>query len=387
MLHYWIVGIFAAYLAAFSNVYLIHWLRPESDGTRLCLQSRVALVLVLAVSSSLVAAVPGYSAGWALLALAGWLLLVLVFVVVIPLRLAGTLSRRGPMAVLAGVPLRLFVLPVGRVAGRITQMAAGRATDFLEEGCARELGILCSPDPVSVLHSEPLVSVVKEFGRTVAEDIMVPRSSVVAVASSSTLAQCVDVFAAKGFSRLPVFEGDLESVIGIVHVMDLLRESDLSQTVRQIVRPVLMIPQSKACDELLREFQRGHSYMAMVLDEYGGAAGLVTVEDVLEELVGEMGDERVALRRMVRRVSEAVFSVQAQVEIEKFESATGVRLPQGDYETLAGFLLEEFGRIPEAGTQMVRGGVLYEVALADQRRIKLVRVTVRPSDFRPESKV
>jgi CBS domain containing-hemolysin-like protein len=385
VISFWIIGVLAAYLAAFSNVYLVHWLKSGSNGTRLCLQSRTALALVLALSSSLVAAAPGYTARWALFGLAGWLFIVLVFVVVIPFRLTGVLGRKGPVAALAGIPLRLFMLPLGRAVGRIAEAAAGRATGSLEDGCARELGILFSPDPVSVLRSEPLAFVVEEFGRTVAEDIMIPRSAVVAVPSSSTLAECVDVFVTKGFSRLPVYEGDLESVTGIAHVMDLLRESDLSKPVRQVVRPVLMVPQSKACDELLKEFQRSRSYMAIVLDEYGGVAGLVTVEDVLEELVGEMGDEPASLRRLIRRISEGLFSVQAQVEVEKFESTTGIELPAGDYETLAGFLLEAFGRIPEVGARTHRAGVEYEVILADERRIRLVKVTVSPPEPGVES--
>jgi CBS domain containing-hemolysin-like protein len=184
----------------------------------------------------------------------------------------------------------------------------------------------------------------------------------------------VDIFATRRFSRLPVYEGDVESVIGIVHVMDLLKENDLTKTVSQIVRPVPMVPESKRCDELLKEFQKSRSHMAVVLDEYGGIAGLVTVEDVLEELVGELGHEPVLLRRNVHRVADGLFIVHAQVEIEKFESATGVRVPRGQYETLAGYLLQEFGRIPEIGASLRRGGVLYEVTDADNRKIKLVKV-------------
>jgi CBS domain containing-hemolysin-like protein len=280
---------------------------------------------------------------------------------------------------LEGIVVRFFVLPIGKVAARIARNAAGPAASYLEEASARELHTVFSRDPLEALRSEPLASVVKKFARTTAEDIMVPRSAIVAVASSSALAECVDVFATKRFSRVPVYEGDLESVIGIVHVMDLLKENDLTKTVSQIVRPVPMVPESKTCDELLKEFQKSRGYMAIVLDEYGGTAGLVTVEDVLEELVGEMGHEPVVLRRTIHRAAEGLFFVHAQIEIEKFESATGIKLPRGDYETLAGYLLQEFGRIPEVGASTRRGGVLYEVAAADDRRIRLVRVCVEAS--------
>jgi CBS domain containing-hemolysin-like protein len=114
--------------------------------------------------------------------------------------------------------------------------------------------------------------------------------------------------------------------------------------------------------------------MAVVLDEYGGTAGLVTVEDVLEELVGEMGYEPLALRRTVRKVVDGMFLVHAQVEVEKFEETVGIRIPRGDYETLAGYLLREFGRIPRPGEKLVRDGTLFEIVEADERKIKLVRV-------------
>ncbi len=160
----------------------------------------------------------------------------------------------------------------------------------------------------------------------------------------------------------------------MVHVMDLLNETDLSKSVRRIVRPVLMVPQTKKCDELLKEFQARRSYMAVVLDEYGGTAGLVTVEDVLEELVGEMGYEPLALRHTIRKVVDGMFLVHAQVEVEKFEQTVGIKIPRGDYETLAGYLLEQFGRIPKPGAKIVRDGTLYEIVEADERKIKLVRV-------------
>jgi putative hemolysin len=397
---FWIIGALAVHLAALSNVFLarglkgeiVRDLKHELGGAGTSLEPRAALSFLVALASSLVslslvssspfssslaAHEVNRAVAWASVGIVAWLILILVFAVAAPLWLASALGVEGPVSALASLAIRFFVLPIGRVAARIARSAAGPATSYLEEASARELHTVFSRDPFEALRSEPLASVVKEFARTTAEDIMVPRSAMVAVASSSTLAECVDVFATKRFSRLPVYEGDLESVIGIVHVMDLLKENDLTKTVSQVVRPVSMVPESKTCDELLKEFQKSHGYMAIVLDEYGGTAGLVTVEDVLEELVGEMGHEPVVLRRTIHRVADGLFFVHAQIETEKFESATGIKLPRGDYETLAGYLLQEFGRVPEVGASTRRGGVLYEVAAADDRRIKLVKVCVK----------
>jgi CBS domain containing-hemolysin-like protein len=303
-----------------------------------------------------------------------WLILVTAGVLATPLWFSAAPGPQGFGARVLRTFSRLFVLPVGELAIRISEKVTGPASRQLDERLTAELNVLFSAETATLLRAEPLASVVREFGRTQAEDIMVPRSAMVTVSSSMTLAQCVEVFAAKKFSRMPVYENDPEAIVGMVHVMDLLRETDLSRSVRQVARPVLMVPRTKKCDELLKEFQARQSYMAVVLDEYGGTAGLVTVEDVLEELVGEMGYEPLALRRTVRKVVDGMFLVHAQVEVEKFEETVGIRIPRGDYETLAGYLLREFGRIPRPGEKLVRDGTLFEIVEADERKIKLVRV-------------
>ena len=375
----WLLGLILGKLTALSNVLLVREASytPRRDGTGV--EARSALILVAAVASGLAGATAATAATGGsvhvivILSLV-WLVLVTAALVVAPLWYAGSPGPWGFIARGLRFFSRLFVLPVGGLAIRISEKVTGPASRQLDERLTAELNVLFSAETTPLLRSEPLASVVREFTRTTAEDIMVPRSAMVSVSSGMTLAECVQVFIAKKFSRMPVYESDPESIVGMVHVMDLLRETDLSRSVRHIVRPVLMVPQTKKCDELLKEFQARQSYMAVVLDEYGGTAGLVTVEDVLEELVGEMGYEPLALRRTVRKVVDGMFLVHAQVEVEKFEETVGIRIPRGDYETLAGYLLEEFGRIPKPGAKLVRNGTLFEVVEADERKIKLVRV-------------
>jgi putative hemolysin len=384
--YYWVLGIVLCSLVAVSNVYLARELVFGVRHRCGCLRARTALLLVAALASSLAGATVAGSLPVVAAAPIIWIGLVTVALVAIPLWFAGAprvhgLSVRGLRLV-----LRFFVLPAGGAASRMFEKISGREAHALDESHSAELRILFSAEAATLLQGEPLASVVREFARTTAEDIMVPRSAMVTVRSSLRLAECVEVFAARKFSRMPVYESDPESIIGIVHVMDLLRESDLSKSVRQIVRPVLMVPKTKECDQLLREFQRSQGYLAVVLDEYGGVAGLVTLEDVLEELVGEMGYEPLALRRTVRKVLDGLFLVHAQVEVEKFEALVGVKIPRGDYETLAGYLLQEFGRIPEPGARLERDGVVFEVVEADQRKIKLVKIRIAglcPADAVP----
>jgi len=389
---FWIVGALVIFLAAGA---VAHSARERAKkqpvrgtacgqllgslGFLVALFSSLASLSLVSFGSSLTSVSGGATGGrtWALPGLLVWLLVLLLCAVAIPIRMVWGLDEHRSFRRILASASRFFVLPIGAVTARIARRIMGRVASSLEESYEMELCAVLAGDPSENLMGEPLAYVVGEFARTTAEDIMVPRSAIAAVSSSTTLAECVDVFAVRSFSRLPVYEGDLESVIGIVHVMDLLRESDLTKTVSQIVRPVPMVPESKRCDELLKEFQKTHGYMAIVLDEYGGTAGLVTVEDVLEELVGELGHEPLSSRRIVHKTEGGCFLVHAQTEIAKLESATGLRVPRGDYETLAGYLLQEFGRIPEVGASLQREGVLYEIADADSRKIKLVRVDPR----------
>ncbi|MBN1503910.1 MAG: HlyC/CorC family transporter [Candidatus Eisenbacteria bacterium] len=379
MAYAWFLGLMLACLTALSGALVVREAPCVVRGDRRGVEARYALILVTAVASA-VAGATAVGTGADVSALVPavlvltWLVLVTAGVVAAPLWFAGSTGPQGLGGRALRLFWRLFVLPLGGLAIRISEKVTGPAMRQLDERLTAELNVLFSAETAALLRADPRASVVREFARTTAEDIMVPRSAMVTVASSMTLAECVEVFAAKKFSRMPVYEQDPESIIGTVHVMDLLRETDLSGSVRRIVRPVPMVPKTKKCDELLKEFQAGRSYMAVVLDEYGGTAGLVTVEDVLEELVGEMGYEPLALRRTVRKVVDGVFLVHAQVEVEKFEKAVGIKIPKGDYETLAGYLLQEFGRIPKPGAKLVRNGTLFEVVEADERKIKLVRV-------------
>ena len=379
MAYSWFLGLVLSSLTALSSVLVAREASYGPGRERRGVEARSALILVAAVTSAMAGVTAGGAAAggsvYLLVILSiAWLGLVTAGVVVAPLWFSAAPGPQGLGARALRLFCRVFVLPVGGLAIRISEKVTGSASGQLDERLTAELNVLFSAETATLLRVEPLASVVREFARTAAEDIMVPRSAMVTVSSSMTLAKCVEVFAAKKFSRVPVYENDPESIVGMVHVMDLLRETDLSRSVRQIVRPVLMVPRTKKCDELLKEFQARQSYMAVVLDEYGGTAGLVTVEDVLEELVGEMGYEPLTLRRTVRKVVDGMFLVHAQVEVEKFEETVGIRIPRGDYETLAGYLLQEFGRIPKPGTKLVRDGTLFEIVEANERKIKLVRV-------------
>ena len=221
-----------------------------------------------------------------------------------------------------------------------------------------------------------IITSVLEFGETTLEEVMMPRTDIVAVGKGTTVRDAIRVVQQSGHSRLPVYEDDLDEVEGIVHVFDLLAAPDVNAAVDSLVRPITMVPESKKCDELLMELQRRREHMAVVLDEYGGTAGLVTVEDLVEELVGEIADEHEKTEVTIRKVSEDTYYVDGTAEIEDLNERLGWNIPEGEYETIAGFVLERLGRIPVKGEVLSFGNLDFEISSSDGRRIGTIKVTV-----------
>lgn len=219
-----------------------------------------------------------------------------------------------------------------------------------------------------------LVTQVYEFGESTVEEVMVPRGDVIGLPAEATVRDAVALAGEHQFSRYPVFRGTLDQVEGVLHIHDLLAAPDLDQPVSGWVRGLPSVPAAKKCDELLSELQRGYHHAAMVVDEFGGTAGWVTVEDLLEELVGEIRDEHDVDEETVRVVGRRAWLIEARIRLDDLNRALNAELPEGDYETLAGYLLEEFQRIPKRGETVDADGHRFLVVEADGRRIVKVRV-------------
>jgi CBS domain containing-hemolysin-like protein len=174
-------------------------------------------------------------------------------------------------------------------------------------------------------------------------------------------------------ARLPVYREDLDSIVGVLYRLDLFRAPSLGVTVDGVARPVYLVPESKPCAEVLREMQARRQHLAVVLDEYGGTAGLVTHEDLVEELVGEIRD-RHETEQTVRRLDALSVAVPGSMRLEELRESVGVALPEGDYETVAGLILERTGRVPPPGESVVVGRYRLEVLASDRRRIEQVAV-------------
>ena len=250
--------------------------------------------------------------------------------------------------------------------------------ELLEEG--EEQGLI-------TVHEERLINSIFDFRGTEASEIMTPSAEMVCAAADTSVPDLIRLINEEGYTRIPIYEGTPDHIIGILHAKDLLRicacnpQTDLD--LREFLNPVTFIPESKPITELLREFQLKKIHLAIVVDEFGGVRGLVTLEDVIEEIVGEIDDEHDDEDNELRVVDERTVVVDAKIDIEEVEAHFDLTLPEGPYESVGGFIIHRLGKVPPAGVVVQEGPLAFKVLGADQRRIKTVRI-VRSDDPVPQ---
>jgi len=247
---------------------------------------------------------------------------------------------------------------------------------------SREKGVI-EEEEQEMLHK------VFEFADKDAEDVMVPRPDMVAVPIELPVPELLRLVLSHPFTRYPVYENELDDIVGVLHVRDLfsaLHERGLqSVDVRSILREAIMVPETKPLDELLAEFQRTSNHLAIVVDEYGTVEGLVTLEDLLEEIVGEIGDEFDLPAAGVRRIGRGRVRIGGSFPIDEFNERFGKHLPVDDYHTVGGFVFGELGRAPKVGDIVSYDGVRFEVSATDGPRIREVDVTLAAAAAGPQA--
>jgi magnesium and cobalt transporter len=207
---------------------------------------------------------------------------------------------------------------------------------------------------------------------------MTPRTQIVAVDASSPLDKLLHVIVTTRHARIPIYRDDLDNIEGIVHERDLLRISqkgDKTANVRALIKPAHFVPETKPVDDLLQEMKEKGDHMVLVVDEYGGISGLITMEDLIEEIVGEIHDEAETDAEKVIEESKGVFLVAGTLELSVIEEKMGMPLVANtDCTTVAGAVVELFGRLPASGEKIEHGGVEIEVLAADRRRVQRLRL-------------
>jgi magnesium and cobalt transporter len=267
-----------------------------------------------------------------------------------------------------------------RLRAQVTGEAQDRADLVEDVREAAERGLV---DADSVEMIEGVLDVADLHVR----DIMVPRSQMIVLERDVSPEDLLPIVIEAGHSRFPVIGEDRDQVVGILLAKDLLRYfAEGGQTdfdIREVLRPAVFVPESKRLNVLLKEFRKNRHHMAIVVDEYGGVAGLVTIEDVIEQIVGDIADEYDVEEDLpIRREGERQYAVRALTRIDEFNEFFGTELPDEEFDTIGGLVANAFGRLPRRGETVKIGELEFRVLRADRRRIDSLRV-VTPTDILP----
>jgi CBS domain containing-hemolysin-like protein len=290
-----------------------------------------------------------------------------------PTRILGTILH----------PLAQLLILVGNA---LTPGKGYRQGPFASQAELRELVDLAEADDLIEDDERQMIHSVFELGDTIARELMVPRTDMVFIEQNKTLRQALSLALRSGFSRIPVIGENVDDVIGVVYLKDLVRrtfehhEAEQSERVASLMRPVFMVPDSKSADELLRDMQAARVHLAVVVDEYGGTSGIVTIEDVVEEIVGEIADEYDTEAPEVEPLAGGCFRVHARMHVEDFAELVGINIDgeEEGVETVGGLLAKRLGRVPITGSRITVQGWDLTAESAAGRRNRIGTVLAEP---------
>jgi CBS domain containing-hemolysin-like protein len=253
---------------------------------------------------------------------------------------------------------------------------------FSSEAELRELVDLAEASQVIESGERAMIHSVFELGDTIVREVMVPRTDVVFIERNKTLRQAMSLALRSGFSRIPVIGENLDDIIGVAYLKDVTKrvfdkhEAESTERIESVLRPVMYVPDSKPVDQLLREMQAERKHVAVVVDEYGGTAGLVTIEDVLEEIVGEITDEYDQAEVEVERLSNGSFRVSSRFLVDDLDEVCGIAIDDDDVDTVGGLMGKHLGRVPIAGSVVEADGLRFEAEGPAGRRNRIGTVLI-----------
>ena len=286
-------------------------------------------------------------------------------------------------ALLLGPFSRLFIL----VGNAITPGKGFREGPFSTQAELRELVDLAGADSVIEDDERQMIHSVFELGDTVAREVMIPRTEMVWIEGTKTLRQAMSLCLRSGYSRIPVIGENVDDVIGVVYLKDIAQrtfehhEAETTERVVDLMRPAFMVPDSRSVDELLHDMQTARTHLAVLVDEYGGTAGIVTIEDVIEEIVGEIADEYDVETQEVEELTDGRFRVSARLNIHDLASLLKLEIDEDDVDTVAGYMGKKLGIVPISGAQVRVGDWSLTAESAAGRRNRIGTVLVEPDVF------
>ena len=404
-----LLGCFAIYLgtieAAFSALMRLSLRivaersdRPETltdyldDPLLLFVPVRLLLGVVTAIAASALARAIGVDQANTL---TGVLVSVVAFVVVCEVLLPLLIIGRDPERVLEILlptfqPVARAIAPITRPmvraiasSKRTTESPVVSADEAVDEANEAAKAFIGTAEEEGIIQGEErrLLQSIVDFGDTLVREVMTPRPDVVAIREGASIGDLRALFREQEYSRFPVYRENLDNIAGFVFVKDLLNldSAEDARPILPLLRQAVFVPESKRVPELLKQFQRQQTQIAMVVDEYGGTAGLVTIEDLLEEIVGEIRDEYDVESEAIVEEGPGRFVFSGKVNIEEAAERLGIDTERGDFETLGGYLLAHLGRVPAVGETFDLDGLSVEILEAERRRISKVRMIKKAS--------
>jgi CBS domain containing-hemolysin-like protein len=276
-------------------------------------------------------------------------------------------------------PIPQLLILVGNA---ITPGRGFRSGPFSTETVLRELVDYAEASAVIESGERAMIHSVFEFGDTIAREVMVPRGDVVYIERYKNLRQTLSLFLRSGFSRVPVIQDNLDDIVGFAYLKDVVRRDfedpgvEFTQRVDEVMRPALYVPESKPVDALLSEMQASRQHIAVVVDEYGGTAGLVTIEDLLEEIVGEITDEYDAEQVETESLADGSVRVSSRFPIDDLDELLGIDVEDDDVDSVLGLMAKHLGRVPIPGSHVEAHGLRFFAEAATGRRNKIESVLV-----------
>jgi len=356
----------------------------------------IAINFAILVISSLMTAltIQLWGVGWVPVSAAVSVVLILVFCEIAPKSYSAHQADRVALRVARPVALLHAALrPPGAVLNRIAQFLIGAVLVKIVGGRALVQQHAFSDDEIKQLvtagerggevqeQEAELIHGVIEFGDKVAREAMVPRTDMVCLPQEASPGEAVLVIDQHGHSRVPIYDGDLDHITGVVYAKDLLgqlKQGRSAANLAAVARPAHFVPESKKLGDLLREMRQRRVHMVIVIDEYGGTAGLLTIENLLEEIVGEIVDEYDREEEEIRMTGPGEGVVDARASVDDVEEAFGVDLPEGEFDSVGGFVLDHMGHLPQAGEQIEASGLRIRVEEVNAHRIQKLRITRVP---------
>ncbi len=213
------------------------------------------------------------------------------------------------------------------------------------------------------------------FRDTIAREIMVPRTDTVYAEAETKLTEIIRIIIESGHSRIPIYQDNIDNIVGTLHAKDLLPSWGTNDiAIREIMRPPYFIPETKKISEVLKDLRDNKSHMAIVIDEYGGTAGILTLEDIIEEIIGEIMDEYDAEQKLIIEHEDGSISVNARLDVEKLEDFLQIELPEGDFESVGGFIISLIGKVAEVNEKILYNDIEILIEAATNRKIDRVRI-------------